>query len=285
MPGEPGLLSVTHGIAPAITVIACAIPPRHYARLTDATRGRARLSYVDTFDELARSLRSATEQVDIVVVPARDAHGQDALRVVREIVSARPRLAIVAYCQAGSQYSTDIRALAAAGVHQFVFAGIDDSGVAFRAVLEAASRQCAAEWVMAQLSPVIPTALHPMMEAALSRPDQIVNLSSMADALGVHRKTLFNRCERASFLTPAELLLWIRLALVAYLLESTGCSVKTIALDLSFPSHTALRNAIKRYLGVRATELRSCGGVRCVVDALRQRLVRGRPLDVGLHSV
>jgi AraC-like DNA-binding protein len=248
-------------------------------------RGRARLGYLDTFDELSRWLRSAIEQVDIVVVPPRDAQGQDAARVVCEIVSARPRLAIVAYCQAGSQFSTDIRALATAGVHQFVFAGIDDSGVAFRAVLEAASRQCAAEWVMAQLAPVVPSALHPMMEVALSRPDQIVNLSSMADALGVHRKTLFNRCERAGFLAPAEVLLWVRLALVAYLLESTGCSVKTIALDLSFPSHTALRNAIKRYLGIRATELRSCGGVQHVVDALRQRLVRGRAADVGLHSL
>jgi transcriptional regulator GlxA family with amidase domain len=113
----------------------------------------------------------------------------------------------------------------------------------------------------------------------------VTNVPTLATALRVHRKTLFNRCERAGFLSPAELVAWSRLALVAHLLETTGCSVETIALDLSYPSDTSLRNALKRYTGHRASEIRERGGVDTVVRALRRRLGEGRTPGSTLHLV
>jgi transcriptional regulator GlxA family with amidase domain len=194
-------------------------------------------------------------------------------------------MAIVAVCQAGSQYSTDIRALAAAGVHQFVFAGIDDTGVALRAVLDAARQQCAGEWVMRHLEPLVPAELHPLMGAALARPNVVTTVTALADALGVHRKTLFNRCERANFLPPAELLTWVRLALVAHLLETTGCTVEAMAIELSFPSDTALRNALKRYTGNRASHIRAHGGLACVIRAMNRRIGARIIEPTILHAV
>src|SRR4249919_3676440 len=96
--------------------------------------------------------------------------------------------------------STVIRALAIAGVHQFVFAGIDDSGVAFRAVLDAARRQCAAEFIMQRIARLLPPAVQPMVEAVLARPDVVTSVNALANSMSVHRKTLFNRCHQASFL-------------------------------------------------------------------------------------
>ena len=267
-----GLQSVPSAAPHDVTVIACAISVQQRARLADATRGRANLRMLDSFDQLRRSLRSTIDDVDIVVARGARPVGSDAVQLMRELVAERPRVAIVAYCQAGSQYSADLRALAAAGVHQFVFNGIDDTGVAFRAVLDAAQRHCGAEWVMRQLAPIVPAALHPMVEATLTAPDLVTNVPTLAAALRVHRKTLFNRCERAGFLAPAELVTWTRLALVAYLLETTGCSVETIALQLSYPSDTSLRNAMKRYTGHRASEIRERGGIETVVRALRRRV-------------
>ena len=39
------------------------------------------------------------------------------------------------------------------------------------------------------------------------------------------------------------------------------------ALQLDFPSDTALRNMIKRYTGLRASEIRARGGMRAILDA------------------
>lgn len=125
---------------------------------------------------------------------------------------------------------------------------------------------------MQQLAPLVPAALHPMVEATLAAPDLVTNVPMLAAVLRVHRKTLFNRCERAVFLAPGELVTWTRLALVAYLLETTACSIETIAMELCYPSDTSLRNAMKRYTGQRPSEIREQGGVEIVVRALRRRL-------------
>ena len=50
--------------------------------------------------------------------------------MVREVAAGRPRTAIVVWCDAGAHHSVEIRALAVAGAHQFLFAGIDDHGIA-----------------------------------------------------------------------------------------------------------------------------------------------------------
>ena len=255
-------------------VVACAVTPLQRTRLIDALRGRAALAFCATFAALSEQLRSP-EPMDTVVLPAREAGGQDATRTVREIVAGRPRTAIVVWCDAGSHHSVEIRTLAVAGAHQFLFAGIDDHGIALRAVLDHARRQCGAEWVMSRLAPVIPIRLHPMLEATLARPDAIKTVPELAAALGVHRKTLFNHCRKASFLAPAELIAWGRLAMVAYLLETTACTIERIAIDLGFASDTALRNTIKRYTGQRAGQIRDAGGVEAVIAALGERARRG----------
>jgi hypothetical protein len=48
-------------------------------------------------------------------------------------------------------------------------------------------------------------------------------------------------------------------------------------MELSYPSDTSLRNAMKRYTGQRASEIRERGGVETVVRALRRRLADGTP--------
>ena len=255
-------------------VLACAVAPAQRTKLIDALRGRAGLEFCATFADVSARLQDSPDVIDTVVLPACDSSGHDASRIVRELAAGRPRTAIVVWCDAGAHRSVEIRALAVAGAHQFLFAGIDDHGVALRAVLDRARRQCGAEWVMTRLGPVVPSRLHPMLEATLARPDAIKTVPELGAALGVHRKTLFNQCRRASFLAPAELIAWGRLAMVAYMLETTACTIERIAIELGYASDTALRNTIKRYTGRRAGEIRSAGGVDAVVSALQSRVRR-----------
>ena len=103
----------------------------------------------------------------------------------------------------------------------------------------------------------------------------------VAYALGYHRKTLVNHCSQAEFLPPHELLCWCRLAVAGELIATSCRSIESVALQLGFPSDTSLRNMMKRYTGMRASEVRERGGARCVVVALRRAL----PGEEGPHCM
>jgi AraC-like DNA-binding protein len=268
-PCEAALRSVTARQPEFGHVAALAATPQQRARVIDALRSRAKLTFVSSFNELLTLLRSTLAAVDVVIVPGREG-GVVADRTVRAIATERPGAAIVAWCTA--QQSTDFGSLAAAGVHQFVIAGLNDTGVILREVVDAARRASAAEQVMNQLASAIPATMHPVAEAILTKPDTITSIHDIASELGIHRKTLFNWARRTGSLAPAELLAWCRLALVAHHLANTGCTVETIAVELAYPSPTALRNTIKRYTGMTASELRRRDPSACVLGALKKRL-------------
>lgn len=68
------------------------------------------------------------------------------------------------------------------------------------------------------------------------------------------------------------------------MLETTGCTIERIAIDLGYASDTALRNTIKRYTGQRASQIRDAGGVGQIIRALEDRIRRGNA-TTGLHLV
>lgn len=254
------------------SVLACALDRHEQARLIDAVRGAANIAVINSFGALHEALHASTCAIDVVVLSALGSHGESALRTIRAIVSQRPRTAIVVYCHPGWQHDTDLHGLAAAGAHQFIFGSANDTPTDVRAVILSAQSQCAAECVLQLLASYIPGPLHPLVEAAVCHPRQITDVSALAASMGVHRKTLVNMCARASFLRPAELLAWVRLTLVANLLETTGCTIETISVELSYPSPNSLRNALKRYTGRRGTDIRLNGGSSLVIQALQRRL-------------
>ena len=58
----------------------------------------------------------------------------------------------------------------------------------------------------------------------------------------------------------------------ARLLDDPGRTIEQVALKLDFPSGAALRNMFKRYTGLRTTEVRENGGVRCLVHTFKREL-------------
>lgn len=280
MSGGAALLTVPRLSPNERAVVACLHSPQQRARLVDAFRGRATPRFVASPDDVLEVLRARLDDVDVVILPAVE-DSADVERVVRVIAEQWPRIPLLAYCESPARCATSIRTLTAAGVHQFVFAGMTDSGVVFRDVLAAARRGCAADWVMTRLATHVPPRLQRFVEAVLSNPERVTTVPALATELRVHRKTLFNWCENARFVPPGELIGWARLALVAFHLESTGCTVERIALDLAYPSDTTLRNTIKRYTGWRAQEVRDGGGLDLVVTEFARRIADHR---ASLHE-
>lgn len=269
------LRSVT---APEETPVVLALIAGRLERLRIATavRGHATPHFVGTAGELlAQLVQSASLPVALIVEP-RDCDGRSTAALVRQLVTAHPALPIIGYCRAGYEHSRDILELGVAGAHELLFHGIDDSGVALRGVLNSASQACAAAQVLTAIAPDIPDSLLPMFEFCLAYPERATSVQTVAQVLGVHRKTLVNYCAQASLPPPGAVLAWCRLLLAGHFLETPGRTVEWIALRVEFASATALRNMLRRYTGLRPQQVRERGGLACIVDAFRRSLVERR---------
>ena len=257
-------------------IVALVVGAGERARIQEALRGRYTLRFVDTVSRLEATLDAHAEQIAALIVESHDADRRPSCDTVRFVRSARPQLTVVGYCRAGIAYSDDIRALAAAGVHELLFRGIDDVGSALRAVLAQAQQASAGEIVAAAFVPLVPERLWLFVRHVTRHPVESQRVGDVAHALGCHRKTLVNHCAQALLPPPQEMLAWCRLGVVGYLLSSSQSTVEAIALQLDFPSDTALRNLVKRHVGIRATEVRALGGLKRVVAAFESAVAANR---------
>ena len=251
-------------------VLALVLGAEERRRVCDAVRDRAVVRFVERIEDVMLTLRNETQPMLALLVEPYDRDDRKVAGTVCAIRQRMPALPIIGYCRAGHEHSASIRDLVVAGVHELVFRGVDDSGVVLRSVLGSATHACAADAILADLLPILPPPLHPFAQFCISNPQSAHTVSQVANALGVNRKTLVNYCARAHLPPPASLLAWCRLLVAAHYLVTTPRTVEKIALQLDFPSDTALRNMIKRYTGVRAQELRNRGGPRFVLARLSQ---------------
>ncbi len=280
MAGAVALHEVVSPPSPdGLLIVTCVAEAQVCARLRDSVRDRGVVRTVRTLDDVAQILYSSHEAVDVVVLPARDVALRDSAGFVRDVSKSFPDVALVAYCGLGSQYSSDIRNLAIAGVHHFFFGGEQDR-TTLRSVLLSARQECASDRVLVALTGVLNDVLLPLARACLARPTEVRSVHDLVDALGLHRKTLYNYCRQGGFSGPAELMAWVRLALFAHLMTRSGRTIESIANELEFASPTALRNMVKRYTGRTAGEIRVTGGMACVIASLNLRLGKNRELHL-----
>jgi AraC-like DNA-binding protein len=255
-------------------VVACGVTRDQAAHIDQAVRSRASVRLFSDTATTRSFLRSATERVDAVVIGELGPSGDRSADLVDYVVKDFPGVTVLAFCRAGIEHSATIRALARAGVHELIFVGRDDAGVALRAVVASARRECGADAVFRHLAGVLPRAVHSFIRSGLTHSEAAASLGSLARAMGVNRKTLFKLCTAHYLPPPSELLMWCRIALAAHLHALTGRTLESVALELEFPSVTTLRNRIKAYTGVRASDLRQAGGAVFVAECLRNRLTQ-----------
>jgi AraC-like DNA-binding protein len=251
-------------------LIALVLGAVERARIVSSMRGRAvTVTFVERIAELAEALRGERRPILAIITEVRDADGRAVHEVVGGLHAGGAGTPLVGYCRAGAEDSNDIRSLVLAGAHRLVFHGTDDSGIALRNILDAAQQASVGERAATELMRVVPEKLKTFV-SHVTRYPATQRVTQVAEALGYHRKTLVNHCAQAEFLSPHELLCWCRLAVAGELMARTCRTIESIALQLDFPSDTSLRNMMKRYTGLKASEVRERGGAKCVVAAVRR---------------
>ncbi len=263
------------GKSPGHQIIGYVASQTERARITGALRGWALVLWVGSLGDLPDAVRNADAPPAAAILAPRDPLGNDGAVVVRTLAAVAPDLPVIAHCHAGAQQAADIRRMADAGAHECLVGGVDDAPASVQSVFAAAQRACAAARVADMMRPLLPARVAEIAAGCLADPVRGRTVTGLAALLGIHRKTLLNQCARAGGPAPAELIGWCRLMLAAHLLATTGNTVERVALELEYPSSTALRNAMKRYTGLRAGEVTRDGGLARVAGALKRRLRTG----------
>ena len=263
-----------------LTVIGLIANRGDQARLAGALRGFAQFRAVATLDECRALLREELTTVAALILEAQDLSGVPTMPFVAQVNDNLPAVPILGYCDVGPRRGGEAVALIRAGVHDIVLRGVDDGALALRDAVVAASHSTAAHRVIAALRPLVHPSILPLLEHCLTFGRRAISVAAAAQALGVHRKTLVNLCARSKLPPPGILVGWCRLFLVAALLEWKSYTVERIAYELEYPSSTALRNAIRRYVGITATEVRDRGGLQFVLDHFARQIANGR---LGTH--
>lgn len=209
----------------------------------------------------------------LVVTEHRDYDGSPTLAGIRHLRTAFPSIPVVVYLPVSAEVSGIVMEVAKAGVSQLVFQGVDDLKASLRGAIEAAVDQVTAADLCAELEPMVPPTVLPFLRYCMEHARRDITVEDVASAMSVHRKTLVDRLRAARLPSPRTMIGWCRLIAAARLLDDPGRTVEQVALKLDFPSGTALRNMCKRYTGLRTTEVRQNGGVRCLMHAFKGELV------------
>lgn len=246
------------------------------ARLQDAVRGRAILEQVDTVAALEQLVARSVPRVSAVIAEPFDIHRTPVAPTLARLRAEYPGVALIGFCQPSHKYSSEIIAIARAGVHELVFRGVDDSGETFRQTLARASQTSAAREVLNALREVISPGAMAIIETCVQYAGPDFSSRALAQVLGMNVKTLVKHCRTNGLPSPGALLNWVRLMVVAYLLEAEGRALEHVAAAFGLESASPLRNLMKRYTGLRSLEVRSGGGLKVVIESFLRDDAFGR---------
>lgn len=239
------------------------------ARLRHALSEPTRLEFCSRRAEFVEAVLRGP--VRVLVTELWDSTGEPMTAVVRRLRTGFPATPILAYCWLSCSTAHEILEMARAGISGIIFRGYDDVGSALRSALARAEDLSVAEAVSRAITPLISPEGRTIVEYCIEHARAAPAVSEVAAAIGVHRKTLVNWMASAGLPAPSAVIAWCRLLLAARLLEEPARSVECVALDLDFGSATELRNMLRRYTGLRPTEVRQRGGFGFLLKLFTQQ--------------
>ncbi len=246
-------------------------------RLVLAFRNRCvvqAFTHIEEIRELASEGKIIATIVDMR--PRVDLMGELSLDFIAKLHSAFPSIPVNAYVDFSPHRARDIVAAAHAGAADIILRESDDlSKVADRIIDMGTSIDVAARVKLA-ITGVVPAHLHEFFTFCVTHASTGITVEGAAARLRRNRKTLSNWLAVAQLPPPYRIIGWIRILVAARLLEDSSRSLEKVARELRFVSGTALRNMIRRYLGVNPDILRKHGGFEYALERFRESIASYR---------
>ena len=256
-----------------------------HARVSAGVGGDCAIRRCDSIDDFFATLDR--EDVVLAVIDAADAEGRPTAPSIAAIRRRFPHVPVLAYCAFPATTSSAVAEAVRAGVTGLVFRGVDDTTHTMREAIRSARQGAVTRRIYDEISRLLPAPLLPLLRYAISCAAVDPSVEDAAAALGVDRKTLFNRLRDVGSVSPREFINWIRLAIGVGMLEDQRRTAERVALDLGFASGTAFRNMLERYTKTTCSEIRAEGGFDRVLAQFIERLTMrdAAVLDVGAPNI
>jgi len=264
-------------------IFGCVESPLRRRKLESSLREAATIRWFHSFVDLREALELEVQRVIVAVVDMIDPTGASAYGFARSLAEHYPGIGLVVYRRMVADSQAEVCQLGAAGVHDILIDGVTDEGYLARSIVLDACRRGAADLVMQELKKVLPERLYLFADAAVRNPAK-GSIVQIAQHLNVHRQTPNTWCKKERYLRPEEVLMWCRLLLVAAMLELTSRTLDSIAIELDYASATSLRNQLKNYTGMTATQIRATGLV-AVINVFTGRVAQRRAGFGGIIDV
>lgn len=255
-------------------IFGCVADLLRRRKVESSLRDVAAVRWFNSFVDLRESLETEITRVAVAIVEMEDPTGASAHGFARAMAKSYSGIGLIVYRDPRVDSEADVCMLGAAGVHDILVDGLTDEGFVARAIILDACRRGAAELVMQELDRVMPDRLLPFADAIVRNPTK-GSIEKIAKHLNIHRQTPNSWCKKERFLRPEEVLVWCRLLLVAAMLELTTRTLESIAAELEYASATSLRNQLRNYTGMTATQIRT-GGLASVVNVFLGRVAQRR---------
>lgn len=265
-------LSVPASDRPVVVIVASAFDA--VERIRRALGSEYTIARCATLTE-ARGVQQAGRVAGAILEP-QDRTGAATAVFAREL-RGTARAPVLALVRRSAPWCAATVALLEAHPDQVLVVEDLDLGSVVRALSTRLRRAEFVSAVWGELEADVPEGLRPLVRIALSQAAGPLSVQEIADAMGLHRKTLWSRCRRHGLGNVQALMTWCRLLAAAHALRSCSRPIDTIAEELAFASPTALRNAVRRHLGTTPSALRADGGEKLAYEEFRAWMRRLQP--------
>lgn len=242
-----------------------------------------RLQILSSWAGLRAAILDSTPSAIVVVDPYLGAaHGPSAS--LRLLAADFPSVPIIGAVSVRPESTTDLLALAASGVVDFIAVGHDDTVDGLRQRLD----QALARPFKSLLDGVLPEGTSARGRVLIERAAEVVVIGGstvrLAATIGVSRRTLLRWCYRAGLPSPRRLCAWLRMLLAAELLDDPGRSVLGAATTCGYASDSGLRRVMRTFLDTNPSDLREGDAFAAVATAFAAALRRSAPLAYAAAS-
>lgn len=225
------------------------------ATLREAAGDANRVWTLPDWDALERAMTRVPPTAVVMVDPYAGSPGEPSPRLHNLLRDLRSTT-VVAVLPLTPRTVPHLELLARWGVADVVELGREDTVAALRRRLRMVQGRLVARLLERALPRTTPTRTRGLLAVAADIAAAGGGSGELAQALKVTERTVLRWCRRADLPQPRRLMAWLRILLAADMLDDAGRTLGAVARACGYSSDTALRNALRTFLGASPTDLR-----------------------------